>query len=184
MRSGAAHALVIRMILTAASAVMRRRRTVILSSIGIVCAGWACAHRPNTLAQQPGDQQSASNDETIRAKWIAQRAADSACATLPFVRMIPGQTEWNVHRDPKTGRECALGTAPDAPAYVLDGKLLCPPPDVWKRVVPPDAILALRPHEINTVEVRKDSVAFATWSCPGRVDGVIVVTTGKGTERR
>ena len=146
--------------------------------IGLVGATWACAHRPVRPIE------AAPNEETIRAKWIAQRAADSACAALPFVRTIPGQTEWNVHRDPRTGRECALGSAPNAPAYVLDGRLFCPPPEVWKRAMPPDEILALRTRQISAVEVRKDSVSLALWSCPSRVDGIIMVTTERGPDRR
>jgi len=115
--------------------------------------------------------QSTSQGQSLaEAQWRARRTADSVCATFPLARS--DTTPGRVRRDEVTGRECRKSGIPTLAAFVLTDHLICPSATPWND---PNPLELLKVERIARIEIRRDSLAFAKWSCSAPVDAVVLV---------
>ena len=127
----------------------------------IICCSATVLAQETPQTQQP----------SAEAAWRARRAADSLCATYPMTGSATTRGLL-VRRNPVTGDECRKPRLPTLAAFVLTDHLICPSATPWND---PNPLTMISRERVARIEVRRDSLTFAEWRCPSRVDAVVFV---------
>ena len=134
-------------------------------------------------AAQPAIAQPAGrgSDSTEAQREVA-RLARLACRALPMrlQAYAGGAGEYEIHRDPVTGRDCTYRYGVTKPiGLIVDGRPYCPDSLSAKTGDWSHAWPVIDRLDIASLEVTKDSVAMSRVHCHFALKGLVSIVTKK-----